>query len=112
MKKQIDKLISEHTEGYQKYGLKLSIGDFKLLQKLMANEYQIKEYTAKYNSIWSHKHISEDVYATVGTILFTNFELNVYRAIDYDGEAEFKAVDEVDKKIFKNSKSESKIKNS
>jgi hypothetical protein len=97
MKRQIDDLIKQHTSGYQKYILKCSISDFKLLQRLMGSEYSINDYNGL-NGMWKH-----DGLLTFGTVKFDNFELNVIKDSKYMDEFSLVAVDIVDE-MFWNSK--------
>ena len=103
MKKQIDQLINKHTEGYQKYILKLSVSDFKALQRLMASEYQMKDYSGL-NGMWKHDVTGQITY---GTVRFDNFELNVIKDESQMGGKEpslHEAKDNVVSDIFWNSK--------
>ena len=106
MKKEIDELIKKHEEEpYKKYIMLCSIKDFKELQRLLSEEYKIKDYQGG-NSIW--RHVAEpDQKFTEGTARFDNFELNVYRSPKiYYGYtiAEMKKLPLFYMDIFKNSK--------
>lgn len=105
MKKQIDELIKEHTEGYQKYLLKCSVKDFKLLQRLMRDEYKIKPYPSNsLNSEWKHNGTTKKP-TRIGTVKFDNFELNVTCETNYTEEPVFRRASEVSERFW-NSKKE------
>ena len=102
MKKQINELIEKHKDSeYQKYTLKISLSDFKLLQRLMWAEYKIKDTWT--NVMWKHNGVDGHP-SRIGTVRFDNFELNVTCKDRYTKEPVFKAVKEVDDKFW-NSKS-------
>lgn len=107
MKKQINNLIKKHidSEDYSKYIVICSVKDFKELQSLMYNKYDIKEFNGKLQSMWKHVG-TKGRPCTIGTVIFkyANFELNIIRRDKYKGEPMFRLVNEVNKKTFWNSK--------
>lgn len=78
MEKTIDRLIMNHenNSGKEKYILVCAIDEFKILQKLLSEKYNIKDYQGV-NSIWRHV-IEDDSNFREGTARFKNFDLNVY----------------------------------
>lgn len=104
MKKAIDQLIKQHTEGYQKYVFQCNVSDFKKLQILMRDEYKIKDYPGL-TAMWNHIVDVENP-RRIGTVRFKHFELNVICPSKYKNGVRITKVEDsvIDKKIFKNTK--------
>ena len=108
IEKQINQLIKENidSESYSKYILVCSVKDFKTLQRLMKDKYDIKEFDGKTQSMWKH-YYEGSLPKTIGTVIFkyANFELNVIRREKYTGEPMFRKITtDVNYKTFWNSK--------
>jgi len=75
MKKTIDNLIEKHEfEPYKRYMLTCSVDDFKILQKLMSEEYKVQP---KSKDGWRHVIEGNESFRE-GVVKFKGFELNVY----------------------------------
>jgi len=79
MKEDIDNLIELHKDnkGIKKYIMVLSLREFKNLQKLLSEEYSIKEKQVP-ASLWRHADEDGKTPYREGTVKFKGFELNVY----------------------------------
>lgn len=103
MKRKINELIKKHKNStYTKYLLKCSVPDFKKFQRMIRDDYDVRD---DWNDKGLWRHIGTiDKPVRVGTVKFEDFELNVMCPTYYEGEVEINEVKEIDRDLFKNSK--------